>query len=1192
MLVSCETCRRSYHSYCLDPTPLSDAEWACPYAGTDSKHRTRSKRTQAKVEQAEHLATERRNSRKNKYGSPLIVDFSSGWVTKEAFLSPPAPAPVPIESARGGKRTSTANNGGALSSSGRRGKRTSSAVTTPIEPRTKPSASVAASPHPRAAHTNPLSPSGTTPSQQNASRTGAGSASSSSLLGTPAGQGTMLDLTSPYAAVAANSSDSTPRSGRQTATSAAAASSSSSIPGVITMQSDYTTEVMMDKEMDDFFIPTRHMLALGLDTISAYTELEKAQLKELESFWLAKDHNEVFLKTRNRVGLAASDLLQTTDLEISPIPATSAEEEVMARSAALNSAALPQMIPKQHFDSIIINGLKHMLGDSNLQSDLLRLLAYQRLEQIYRLGVRIKTYDHLKRNVGVQGIRSEEMPGMNGHRPTTTGPPPHYPAGVPLIFPSFDGSVPVTNFGGIPLEQRLLALNRPLATTLSEPSTAASRIRAGMPSVTDKAQSRAHPQDDPPQLLMISPSTQGDSQQPRRVLFGASTSSTPQSTGRASTQANGTATRPAKASSSPLVLSGTLSDFAVSSPLSQTSGLRVHFPASSTSASTSSTGRKRPSENPEDSAPGTKSAKGSASQVAPHSTPASTTTPQGSFTANHSFETADPNAQAVTVPIAVSNADWEALVDQAISSGSRPAKRSAAAPTTTHIASSVIPEITPTRTPSSGASASALANIGQNASPPTATTATSGIAGQTHTSSVAKAAATSPQTTSPTATAAASSSNTAALRNTATPKSSNQAALASKLQEMSSSAPITQTTPTQGQAGRRATASSSTTETSTFNVSAATPASSAPNTTSPAKPTSSVSDSSSKLAINKAPVSTASLIDAKSTASKSSAMDVVDPKSPSSMATVAAPSAPHSTNTSAMDVDEPKTSKSANGTPKGSVNGETKGTISTHNGTSEEAPLSRKSSQSSLKGDKLDMTPKRGSSALNVSSTPSSTTATSSTAAAAPSTPTAAVVTPNQTPTSTPADKSKEKASAETSEQLPSINMKPAVLYTPELRTKSGIISTAYWTPERLALSQALRTVSPKLFTEIRYREECLTKEEYKGKGPIYGVLLGVINSDNTIISFPLFATNTVGREFRDVWLGELGGTKISRSHATITRNADTNTWKLEVLGKHGVRVNDSPNPANTVIEIKDGDVLMFSSTRLVLRNLPTPIEP
>ena len=1148
MLVSCETCRRSYHGYCLDPMPLSDGEWVCPYAGSDPKHKTRSKRTQNKLEQAEYLASERRNSRKTKYGLPLVVDFASGWLTKEIFLRPPAPPPAPVESARGGKRTSTP---GTAPTGRGRGKRAASVTTPTAEPRAKGTAATAAGSRggvtPQSAkasgHANEHFATPSTPTAS-AARSAANTAEKASHARTPQQATTQAAFLSSPPYVSPLRLQPTPQPGQHAPP-----------PTALTILPDFSTEVMLDKEVPNLFVPSTELIPLGFHHIASSADLEMEQINALEIFCQAKDRENVWLESRKRVSNAATDLLSGSPVVLhTPKPSTAVEEDLVTRSATLTAAGLVQSLPRAQFDQVLIPGLKRMLGDGS-QLDLLRFLAYQRLEQVYRLGNLVKTYDQLKTKVGVAGVASEEMPGTNGLRPNVEAPPPT-PHGRPIIFPSYDGSTPVTNFGGVPLDQKIQAQQRYTESTQSPRIIDMAAITAAqkgnqphtMKSLFGTATSTPHGgiirAPAAPSTPVLFSTTTGQARTPQTpsnfVTAAASgfANSPSQSQSRAQ---NGTAHNLA-------TISGTLSDFVPTSPLSQNSGLRVHYaspPSSSTALTTTSNPRKRPNENPEDHAPGTKSAK-SAGQATPH-------TPQTLTSA------------AKPVSIAVSNADWEALVDQGISA-IQPRSASSSAPGTSPTAVNQAALASRLQDMASSSPQTPLSSGGRR------TLARNAKSGGTSSPIVLDLEENTSQPLSLESAAPSAQESTPALKAQSSDSSNKFIWHSSGLSTGSSSMEVDQPTPQQP-ASTPPTLQKSTSKTSTEKPAATTPTT-----------TSDVGRSPSSTAISTATI--AKHAEERTPANSQSA--TTQSNGPEHTPT---PTISRNSSSNGRDSAPEHTPKENAGNGKAKEKKEKAKEKEKEREKEREKEASQPLNDASQKDKEPALkekqpsssmeTPKRNSSSVS-SSSPSASTSMEIQVPSTPSNTTSSVETPAATPVQ-PSDKVKK----ELRESSNTVTLKPAVPYTAELRAAAHQITTSYWTTERLALAQALRTISPEIFSAIRHRQEDLGDPS---KSKIYGVLLGVVNEDNTVIGIPLFATNSIGRDMKDVILGELGGTKISRAHASLTWKPETKTWLLDVQGKHGVRVNDVPNPAKTTAEVKDGDMLMFSSTRLVIRTLQQPI--
>lgn len=1255
MLVSCETCRRSYHGYCLDPMPVSDGEWVCPYAGSDLKHKTRSKRTQNKLEQAEHLALERRNTRKTKYGLPLVVDFVSGWLTKEMFLRPPAPPSAPVESARG-KRTSTPSG---VPTGRTRGKRTANATTPTTDARAKVTTASPATQlrTPTAATLPPLAKAtghgiehGSAPSTP-----AAAAARSQPGTGERGYQHRTSQHNTPHVAQQTaqhNSSFATPLRSQSTAQSTYSASS----PRAVSIHPDFCTEVMMDKHLPNFFVASEEMLPLGSYCISTNAQLEAEQIKTLEKFCNGRDRESVWLESRQRVSEAATDLLGSKPLALSPKPATDAEEYLVARSATLAAAGLVQSLPRSQFDDILIPGLKRMLGDGS-QMDLLRFLAYQRLEQIYRLGSAVKAYDQLKRIVGVEGVVSDVMPGTNGQRPSVDGPPPHMPPGRPIIYPSKDGRTPITNFGGIPLEQKILAQQRYTEAHARQTPSSLSTLGPSPAHGTSPLGGQMHQQGlfrapstphagvqtpSTPSTPTLFSTTTGHARTPQTPsnLTGGLTASHAQSQARSQPQAqNGTARNLA-------TISGTLSDFVSTSPLSQNSGLRVHYgsqtnsntPTATGTSATSTNSRKRPNENPEEHAPGTKAAKASGQatpQASSHAPQASSNTPQP--------------LPSKTVSIAVSNADWEALVDQGISAISQPPPAPLATASAASGASNV-PGSSPT-----AVNQAALASRLQDMQPsafPQSTLASGAPRPQSNGPFEVVDLDAEDDAPSASATATTQSNQQLALQqqsHSTTPQHTNLLSAhnalttqpASHLQSAQIGSYGWQSTP--GFAHPNAAAPHSNNAVILFNAAGSSAGTlsgtptpyAAPTAAYTATPVQALQTSLSQpgLPFNvqtmvppASPVNVNAAAPVNSSGNRSASTGSISPQPstagsvlPSSAMQVDTPSPIHSNTPSAVTPwsNQPLTTNDPANTSTSTISrNSSMASMSNVQGSS--ADLSKQiianekakekdqekeqqesepnSIRDAIQREKKEReekakekmpapsmeTPKKTSSTVS-SETP---TASTPTPTPVPSTPSA---TPSsvETPTATPQTALTEKPRKELKDSSSLVIVKPAVLYTSKLRSAAHQITTAYWTTERLALAAALKNVAPEMFSAIRHREEDLNDPSKKR---IYGVLLGVVNEDNTIIGIPLFATNSIGREAKDVILGELGGTKISRAHATLTWKPDTKTWLLDVQGKHGVRVNEVPNAAKATIEVKDGDMLMFSSTRLVIRTLNHPI--
>lgn len=1137
--------------------PVSDGEWSCPYAGADPKHRTRSKRTQNKVEQAEHIAAERRNLRKLKYGLPMLVDFSSGWLTKEAFLNPPAP-PAPLESARSKKTSSTSTSTtGSTPATGRRGKRSAA-----IAKATGAGPTVSA--HPRAAHSSVLLTSGAnTPVTSDAS-IGRSAAAPITILHqelvpssqAPLAQPNTIDLTAPNAASSldakvgkrqARQQQQQQPQQRQFATQPNARPSFPQHPQHLAhSHSDFTTEVMLDSEIPNFFVPTRDLIAIGHDCITESVALEMDHLVLLERFCLPPTRDTAWADTRARVTEAAVDLMSGVIQPSSIPPVTPSEEELYTRSTTLSAAGLIQSTPHSRFDGRIIEGLRSMLSDPETQPDLMRFLAHQRIEQIYRLGSHVNTYEAMKRQVGVPGVSSDEMPGTNGMRPARPHAPPVVPYATPMTFPSYDGVTPVTNFGGITLEQRLSG------AISARPSPRAHSSHPSPHSQVQHHTSSAFPQ-------QHSGIRVGNSAPSTPLLFSSTNAQHPSTPHTPSHPSNARHATPSSHNNGTRMrmtpISGSLADFIPSSALSQTSGLRVHFP--SPAGSTNANSRKRPNENPEEHAPNAKSAKVSG-QVVPHASPR---------TPSASAQNA-PNSDSVA--IAVSDADWEALVDQGISSANmNRAVASAIAPTTTTPAAShqaalasKLQDMAPMsmQAPRVSAAARQISNMSAPMPSPSmlalpappapividleeqddrSATTQPDVAGASSTMEIDRNNASS--ISGPIDVPAAPSSPTS-LGSVLTTSMSEVGSIAK-----TSTAPVIEKI-----------------SSSSMDVDAAPAPSSA---STPTK-----LNSSGKLKIILGRSREIENPDAPT------ASNIVPPKESTSTPVISRKSSSSKSSKALEREQDAKDAKEAKEAKESKHSQEAKDSQSKPITDSDKASSDQESEKKYDPPQTVPTeTPKKMSSKSTIPTTPAG----ASTSASSAVTPGSPLVAENSS------DDGQSTAQSDSNTLM--VTMKPAVAWTAQRRADAKQITTVYWTPERLALAKALRYASPDLFSDIRHLP--MEEDAPQSHSTIYGMLLGVINEDNTVIGIPLVEHNTIGREAKSVSLGELGGTKISRQHATLTWKPETKTWDLAIQGKHGVRVNDTPNAANSVVEVKDGDVLMFSSTRLALRTLPEPIQ-
>jgi hypothetical protein len=139
-------------------------------------------------------------------------------------------------------------------------------------------------------------------------------------------------------------------------------------------------------------------------------------------------------------------------------------------------------------------------------------------------------------------------------------------------------------------------------------------------------------------------------------------------------------------------------------------------------------------------------------------------------------------------------------------------------------------------------------------------------------------------------------------------------------------------------------------------------------------------------------------------------------------------------------------------------------------------------------------------------------------------------------------------------------------------------------------LKSPVKPGSPPLKAGPEFWKELATREyaefsKYKQHG-VHSVLV-TLGPDKRLRVWTLTQPNsTIGRLSANVSLNDFGGAKISRQHAEIRYDAQSHSWTVKVLGRHGLKHNERPSPANSVLTLSDGDSLTLSQVKLIFRTV------
>lgn len=1305
---------------------MLETEWICPHAN-EPKHKTRSKKSQLKAENSEANAIERRASRRMKYAAPLLLDWKSGWVTKENYYRAPGPTVLaPSEDntheeskqPKGAKlSSSSAPSTTTPTASGRRGKKSSAAIAAPggaVSSSPLNTSSPYQSGHLLFSHSNSQTPkeasgkyftSTPTPTLPNALSRVGGTPTLATMSPTPQyvhAAGLLAQQTQQANSPGFNIIS--PHQSHQSAHSAASTASAEFTAGFVAAMALHSSaknhyfEAMLDADATTL-VPSRAMLALASMRSESETNLDRDQLNAVMAFCTATGPSKENLwnDSRQRVSQAAAALLSEDIASISPATRNKVEEDILARSTALQGVSVLQTKAASDFNTDLLPGLRRLLGDSNLQVELLRFLGYQRLEQLYRFGHHVRTYQALKGETGVQGEMTEKKPGATSRRNATTEAVRNVILpGVPMIFPSTDAAHPIINHGATPLNMKEFSNAFSHLNSLVNPGTPSPPVIHQV-AVAAQAQAQGH-------KLMFSPPLQTPNPTPQ---FGANFAPQFQATGfvpsplsalsmnaqlqqqqlmqnqahmiAAKNAHNAHAMRTPTAAaptSSILGFSNTTPNISVS-PMMHPGAVHLmgavsnqipsHLVAPSgsviptTDAFMSATSYQQPglgtkkrshSHLGEEDVLNSKTPK-SAESTTPSRFPESPTplhaySPQfAPYLDRQSAQIVDlTSSGSVLPPTALHSAPHHYNASPATSNTHSTANLSSSGALTSsgsiaNLSASGGVEGVPKgrlRVKLGGSAAlrasqeSLAANTAQT--PPSVPVAVSmqslaalfdqkfkdrGITddatataaqpaggstkndGETQNSptrpsnlATSSSSAATPSTSSLQQHFGANASQSASTINTianvdapsaqSTSINQNQANIATSSSHMDVDTPIPTTSAnpmaeeTSEISREKNSPISRNSATASSSHSASQPSRSLTSTSNgtPSATSSSASTALASSANPTTPVSRASrsnLSDTQSSETRdnltSSAEGTLAPKTPISFS-ISPSSAP--TVTSQLSLSSNSIVNKENMDDK-----EAEQPTPKEKGFATPAAISRKPSTNNVAAKEVSL-PSTSAASPSVKATPQKSTSNLSTVST-PSSSTSSIVTPAATPQSEQATKALSSPTEKA--PIPTVSyktLKTPVLFSLEVRAKAQMVVASYWTPERKAILQALRSAPMDFFAPVI--------SNFNGGKP-HCLLASVLDADNIIVALPFDQeTSSLGRDNRTLTMAELGGTKISRHHANLIHNAQKRTWVIEVLGKHGVRINDDPelHTVDAKVEVKDGDWIQIAATKFVLR--------